>query len=84
MNPKRRVSLENLPSMEATPDLARAVANHPGLVVLMQHGKPIGAAVDLDELLFILDARAAEDEDTLSGLEEPSSGEHHAARRKDH
>ncbi len=79
-----RAKLAGLPTVEASQDLARAVANHPGLVVLLQHGEPIGAAVALEELLFILDARRAEDEDTLGGVEEPSSGPHKAITRKDH
>lgn len=79
-----RAKLKALPTMEASSELLRAVANHPGLVVLTQQGEPIGAAVNLEELLFILDARRAEDEDTMGGVEEAPSGPHKAATRKDH
>lgn len=76
MDPKIKARIKALPAAEATEEQARAVAKSPGLVVLMQHGEPIGAVVNLEELLFILDARRAEDDDTLSGLEDPSSGQH--------
>ena len=76
MDSKLKARLAKLPKAEAPEALAAAVAKSPGLVVLMQHGEPIGAAVNLEELLFILDARRAEDEDTLSGLEDPPSGQH--------
>lgn len=84
MDSTTRAKLAGLPTVEVTPELARAVSIHPGLVVLLQHGEPIGAAVNLDELLFILDARRAEDEDTMGGVEEAPSGQHTAAKRKDH
>ena len=81
MDSKLKARLSKLPKAEAPESLAAAVAQSLGLVVLMQHGEPIGAAVNLEELLFILDARRAEDEDTLSGLEDPPSGQH---KRREH
>lgn len=84
MDPKLSAALSHLPWKEVEDEVAEAVAKHPGIVVLVQQGEPIGAMVNLEELLFILDARRAEDEDTLSGLQDPPSGEHPVARRKDH
>ncbi|MBS1765985.1 MAG: hypothetical protein JST05_01085 [Acidobacteria bacterium] len=72
-----------LPKREATEAEVRSVAERGGLVVLLQHGEPIGALVSLEELGFILDARDAEAEDTLRGVDEVPSGAHGAAR-KDH
>jgi hypothetical protein len=53
-----------------------AVGKGGGRLVLMKQGRPVAAIISLEDLGFVLDAEAAEQEDQLSGDEDPPSGSH--------
>jgi hypothetical protein len=71
-----RIRTCGLPTLEIDARILAAVAIGGGRVVLMQGGQPVAAVVGLEDLGFVLDAEAAEQEDTLRGDEDPPSGSH--------
>lgn len=75
-NLKKRIQTSSLPTLEVDAGILAAVAIGGGRVVLLQHGQPVAAIVSLEDLGFVLDAEAAEQEDELRSGEDPPSGSH--------
>lgn len=70
-----RIRTCGLPVLEIDAGILAAVAKGGGLVVLTRDGQPVAAFVGLDDLGFLLDAEAAEQEDRLR-VDDPTSGSH--------
>lgn len=77
-NLEYRIRMAGLPVMEIDAATLAAVAKGDGRILLVREGRPVAAVVSLDDLGFVLDAEAAEQEDQLRGLDDPPSGSHRA------
>lgn len=75
-NLMHRITSSGLATLEAGDGILQTVAKSGGRVVLVQQGRPVAAIVSLEDLGFVLDAEAAEQEDRLRDDEDPPSGSH--------
>lgn len=77
-NLEYRIRMAGLPVMEIDAATLAAVAKGDGRVLFLHQGRPVAAVVSLEDLGFVLDAEAAEQEDQLRGEDDPPSGSHRA------